>query len=145
MKHILFAMLLTAALPFAAAAQSDGEVYDRIEALHGDPIGFNNVYDQVKEALLAGDAATVAQFASYPLTVHANGEVYDVLEEQDLVDNFDRLVMLETRYAVANQEYRDLFVNSDGVMAAGGAVWFGAICEDSSCSSSYWTIISINN
>ena len=41
------------------------------------------------------DAATVAQFASYPLTVQANGEVYDILEAQDLVENFDRLVMQE--------------------------------------------------
>lgn len=143
--RVLVAVVLAVLLPIAAAAQSDGEVYDRIEALHGDPIGFNNVFDQVQAAMLAGDAAAVVQFASYPLTVQANGEVYDVLEEQDLVENFDRLVMQETRYAVANQEYADLFVNSDGVMAAGGALWFGAICEDDNCARSHWAIIAINN
>jgi hypothetical protein len=49
------------------------------------------------------------------------------------------------RSAVGRQQYQDLFVNSDGVMLANGAVWMGAVCEDSACETSHWAIIAINN
>lgn len=38
-----------------------------------------------------------------------------------------------------------LFVNSDGVMLADGAVWMSGICDNDDCSSSHWAVTSINN
>ena len=93
----------------------------------------------------SGDAETVAGLAEYPLTVKANGETYDVENAEDFVENFDDLVTPETRRAVGHQQYQDLFVNSDGVMLANGAVWIGAVCDDNACEESHWAIIAINN
>lgn len=144
---MLFAALLAAANAIAlpAAAQSTDEVHSRIEALHGDADGFDKTFEQLTQPMGSGDAETVARLGSYPLRVEANSEVYDVLEAQDLVENFDRLVMSETQARVANQDYADLFVNSDGVMFADGALWMTLICEDDSCASSSWAITAINN
>ncbi|HEX2257020.1 MAG TPA: hypothetical protein VHG92_10055 [Afifellaceae bacterium] len=89
-----WAIVAVLALP-QAAAQSDADVEAQIEALHGDSGGFNEALQLLQEAMRFGDPVTVAQLAAYPLTVEANGEVYDVLEEQDLVDNFDFLVSFE--------------------------------------------------
>ncbi|WP_221139744.1 hypothetical protein [Rhizobium sp. NZLR10] len=126
-------------------AQSDSDVYNRIEALHGDAAGFDRPLRQLVQAMRSGDAETIAGLAEYPLTVKADGESYDVESAEDFIDNFGDLVTPETRSAVGRQQYQDLFVNSDGVMLANGAVWMGAVCEDSACEASHWAIIAINN
>lgn len=142
------AILLTAALmlmPMSAAAQSDEEVFNRIESLHGNAGDLAEPLLSLVEAMGNGDAATIAALSEYPLRVAANGESYDIQNADDFIENFDALVTEETREAVANQQYDQLFVNSDGVMLAGGAVWMSGICDNDDCSSSHWAVISINN
>ncbi len=92
-----------------------------------------------------GDAETIAGLAEYPLSVKADGETYDVENAEDFIENFDDLVTPETRRAAGHQQYEDLFVSSEGVMLANGAVWMGAVCDDNACEESHWAIIAINN
>ncbi|MEC5290504.1 hypothetical protein VSX64_06240 [Aurantimonas sp. C2-6-R+9] len=129
----------------SAMAQSAEDVLSQIEALHGDADGFSAAFDVLQQAMADGDAATVAEFGSYPLTVRANGEVYDVLEAQDLIDNFDSLIAPDTQTRVANQDVGDLMVNSEGVMIGAGELWLSAVCDDNACNSARWRIIAINN
>lgn len=148
MSRLAAALLLLGAILLggsSALAQSDSDVYNRIEELHGGAAGFDRPLRQLVKAMRSGEAQTIAGLAEYPLTVKANGESYDVESAKDFIDNFDDLVTPETRRAVGRQQYEDLFVNSDGVMLAGGAVWMGAICEDNACEASHWAIIAINN
>ncbi|WP_232845664.1 hypothetical protein [Aurantimonas marina] len=116
-------------------SQSAEDVLGQIESLHGDADGFSAAFDVLRQAMADGDAATVAEFGSDPLTVRANGEVYDVLEAQDLIDNFDSLIAPDTQQLVANQDLADLMVNSDGVMFGAGELWLSAVCDDDACSS----------
>ncbi|OAV52303.1 hypothetical protein A6U98_26200 [Rhizobium sp. WYCCWR10014] len=129
----------------SALAQSDSDVYNRIEELHGDAAGFDRPLRQLVKAMRSDEAETIAGLGEYPLTVKANNETYDVKNAEDFIDNFDDLVTPQTRRAVGRQQYKDLFVNSDGVMLAGGAVWMGAVCDDNACEASHWAIIAINN
>ncbi|MBX5089566.1 hypothetical protein [Rhizobium lentis] len=138
-------LLATAPLTDRAFAQSENEVYNRIEELHGDAAGFDRPLRQLVQAMRTGDAETIAGLAEYPLTVKANGETYDVNNAEDFIENFADLVTTETRRAVGRQQYEDLFVSSDGVMLANGAVWMGAVCEDNACEDSHWAIIAVNN
>ncbi|MBB2753554.1 UNVERIFIED_ORG: hypothetical protein GGI57_004276 [Rhizobium aethiopicum] len=145
---LLFAGAIVLGAPLLSAgafAQSENEVYNRIEELHGDAAGFDRPLRQLVVAMRSGDAETIAGLAEYPLTVKANGETYDVENAEDFVENFDDLVTPETRRAVGHQQYEGLFVNSDGVMLANGAVWMGAVCDDNACQESHWAIIAINN
>ncbi|NKK76079.1 hypothetical protein GFL51_00965 [Rhizobium leguminosarum bv. viciae] len=147
MSRLSAALLLLGAILLggsSALAQSDSDVYNRIEELHGGAAGFDRPLRQLVKAMRSGEAETIAGLAEYPLTVKVNGESYDVESAVDFIDNFDDLVTPETRRAVGRQQYEDLFVNSDGVMLAGGAVWIGAICEDNACEASHWAIIAIN-
>lgn len=139
----LLGATLLAATPIFA--QSDSDVYNKIEELHGDAAGFDKPLRELVLAMRSSDAETIAGLAEYPLTVKANGETYDVENAEDFVENFDDLVTPATRRAVGRQQYGDLFVNSDGVMLAGGTVWMGAICEDDACEASHWAITAINN
>lgn len=143
---LLAGAMLLATAPFTGrAAAQDSEVYDRIEELHGDAAGFDRPLRQLVLAMRSGDAETIAGLAEYPLSVKANGETYDVENAEDFVENFDDLVTPETRRDVGRQQYQDLFVSSEGVMLANGAVWMGAVCDDNACDESHWAIIAINN
>jgi hypothetical protein len=142
------ALLLSATLafsPIAAAAQSDEEVHNRIESLHGNAGDLSEPLLSLVEAMGNSDAATIAGLAEYPLRVAANGESYEIQSADDFIENFDTLVTQDTRDAVAGQTYGQLFVNSDGVMLADGAVWMSNVCDNGDCSSSHWAVIAINN
>jgi hypothetical protein len=138
-----FALAMITAAP--AFAQSEEDIYNSIESIHGDADGFFELFSTIQQAMQYGDSVTIAANASYPLLVNANGESYDILEESDLIDNYNALVSAETQDAVANQDVDDLIVNSDGVGLGNGAMWISNLCVDDACSDTYWAIISINS
>lgn len=127
------------------AAESEEDVYARIESIHGNADGFFEVFSLLQDAVMFGDPVTWGQYAFFPLVVNANGETYDVLEEQDLANNFDMLVSSDTQQAFLNQDVADLIVTSEGVGVGNGAVWISNVCLDDDCAATQWGIIAINN
>lgn len=147
MRHgfFAFAFAATLALTGPVLAQSEEDVLDSIESIHGDVDGFNEAFALLQDAFLFDDPTSIADLGFYPLAINANGETYDVLEAQDLVDNFDSLLTEETQDALAGQDYADLIVTSEGVGLANGALWMTNICLDDDCAETEWGILSINN
>lgn len=143
MLRIAAIALLAASVAMPALA-SEEEVYASIESIHGDADGFFEVFAAVQEAAVSSPL-DIAGYGFYPLTVNANGETYDVIDEQDFVDNFDALVMPETLDAIAAQDVEDLIVTSEGVGLGNGAMWITNVCLDDSCNNTQWGILSINN
>ncbi|SFV29972.1 hypothetical protein SAMN05216456_0884 [Devosia crocina] len=143
MLRTLASALLTLALLVPASA-SEEEVYISIENIHGDADGFFDVFSGVQDAAMF-NPIDIAGYGLYPMTINANGEVYDILEEQDLIDNFDTLVYPETIDAILGQDVDDLIVTSEGVGLANGALWITNICLDDACSETQWGVFSINN
>lgn len=147
MRRIALALFALALASFAvpAYAQSDEDVLIQIETMHGQSEAFSWAFNALRESFYSGDAGTLADLAVYPLTVEANGEVYDLASAQDLIDNAQSLITPETAEALANQTYADLIINSDGVGLANGALWMALICTDDACSDSYWAVTRISN
>ena len=146
LTSIVAAAFSLALLAAPALAQSEEDVMSQIESIHGDSEAFGEAFGQLQDGFLFGDlAVTVANMAFYPLTVRANGEVYDVLEAQDVIDNFDTLLTIETQEALASQDFADLIVTSEGVGFANGALWMTNVCLDDACAETQWGILSINN
>jgi hypothetical protein len=141
----LLATALLTSMSLPALAQSEEDVHASIEAIHGNADGFFEVFSLLQDAVMFGDPVTWGQYAFFPLVVNANGETYDVLEEQDLVDNFDMLVMSETLQAFLEQDVADLIVTDEGVGIGDGVVWISNVCLDDACSQTQWGIIAINN
>jgi hypothetical protein len=131
--------------PSVAQAQTEEDIYDSIEDIHGDADGFFEVFSLLQEAVTLGDAETFAQYALFPIMVRANGEMYEVREAQDLLDNFDSLVTAETLDAIRDQDTADLIVTDDGVGVGNGALWITNICLDDDCTETRWGILTINN
>ncbi|MGV8955451.1 MAG: hypothetical protein ACOH2M_30430 [Cypionkella sp.] len=148
MRLVRFALALAALIACAApaAAQvSTDEMRAQIEQLHGFSAEFATAFDEITAAMRYGDPVTVADYGAYPLELAANGELYDLLAAQDLVDNWDSLLLPQTTQAIADQDYGDLIVTSDGVGFANGAMWMNFVCDDNSCSSGNWRITRITN
>ncbi|WP_108398763.1 hypothetical protein [Devosia submarina] len=145
----LSSLALVALAPIALAtpvwAQSEEDILAKIEELHGLSEEFGEAFGQLQDAFLFDDPSGLASLGEYPLPVEANGEAYDLLEAQDLIDNFNALLTAETQAALASQDFDDLIVTSDGVGLADGAVWMNVVCADDACESGYWAITSINN
>lgn len=139
------ALVLALSMPVVAWAQSDQDVIDNIDSIHGDADGFLDLLGILQDAATYGDPVTFGQYGLFPMTVNANGESYDILDEQDLVDNFDTLVMPDTLQAIIDQQVSDLIVTSEGVGLGNGALWITNICLDDTCADTQWGILSINN
>jgi hypothetical protein len=120
------------------------EIYADIEAIHGDADGFFDVFAAIQDAVMF-NPVDITGYAIYPLTINANGETYDILEEQDFIDNFDSLILPETLEAIGSQDVDDLIVTSEGVGLANGAMWITNVCLDDACGETQWGILSINN
>ena len=142
LRHVAPALLaLALAMP---AMASEEDVYANIEAIHGDADGFFEIFAGVQDATMF-NPVDITGFAFYPLTINANGETYDVLDEQDFIDNFDSLILPETLEAIGSQDVDDLIVTDEGIGISNGAMWFTNICLDDACTQTQWGILSINN
>lgn len=145
LNALIAATLAVAVLTAPVHAQSEEDVIAQIETIHGDFEGFSEAFARMQDAFLFGDPTTIADMGSYPLVVSANGEVYDILEPQDLVDNFDTLLTQDTIDGLSSQDFADLIVTSEGVGFANGALWMSNLCYDDACNKTAWAIIAINN
>ncbi|MEO5807466.1 hypothetical protein [Devosia sp.] len=138
-------LVLAATLIAPALAASEEEVMDQIENLQGDSVGFGEFFGKLQDAFLLDDHASFADLVAFPITIHANGETYDVDTADTFTENFDSLLAPQTQEAIRSQDFKDLFVNAEGVMIADGAVWMSNICDNDACSKTYWAVTAINN
>lgn len=122
-------------LAFSPGHADEASVDQRIESLLGDAPDYKELFYAFKVALEEGKSDIVVSLVNYPITVNIDGEEATYASEQELLDDYDTVFTETIVEAVSNQEYGDLFVNSEGVMIGNGEVWISGICEDSACNS----------
>ncbi len=132
-----FASVLTAAaLLISGPSHADeASVDQQIETLLGDAADYKELFYAFKVAVEEGKSDIVVSLATYPLTVTIEGEEATYGSEQELLDAYDSVFTEAIVEAISNQDYGDLFVNSEGVMIGNGEVWISGICEDTACTS----------
>lgn len=126
-----------------ALAQTVEETNARLDQVFGEHGSFGEVFDILNAAVEAGDAATVASLAKYPLRVATNGEEYEIDTEQTFIDNYDTIITPAIKDVIVYQDFALLFVNQDGVMYDDGDVWVSPICIDDQCARYRWLITTI--
>ncbi len=132
---LLMAAFAAGLLTTQPVVADEASVDQQIEALLGDAADYKELFYAFKVALEEGKSDIVASLVNYPITVTIDGEQATYSSEQELLDAYDSVFTETIVEAVSNQEYGDLFVNSEGVMIGNGEVWISGICEDSACSS----------
>ena len=134
MKTWLAAATVALALIAAPAlAQTDEDVTAAINANFGDAAPFVEAFDAIQAAVEAGDAETFASWISYPFRVTVDGEAYVFEGEDGVIDHYESMMTDEIKTAILDQQYKNLFVNAEGVMFGDGQLWLSAICQNEPC------------
>jgi hypothetical protein len=146
MKSWFVAAVLSFALGASPVlAQTDADVTAAITTNFGDAAPFAEAFDAIREAVAADDAEAFASWISYPFAVTVDGEDYLLASADAVVDHYESMMTDEIRTAILEQQYKDLFVNAEGVMFGNGQLWLSAVCPDESCASFDVRIITVQN
>jgi hypothetical protein len=140
---LVAAIVVVLGVDSPAMAQTVEETNARLDQVFGEHESFGEVFDILFRAVEAGDAATVASLAKYPLRVATNGEEYEIDSEQTFIDNYDTIITPSIKDVIVSQDFALLFVNQDGVMYGDGDVWISPICIDDACERSRWLIVTV--
>lgn len=143
MIGLVTAIVLALGADSPAMAQTVEETNARLDQVFGEHESFGEVFDILFRAVEAGDKATVASLAKYPLRVATNGEEYEIDSETTFIENYDTIITPTIADTILSQDFALLFVNQDGVMYGDGDVWVASICIDDGCARYRWLIIAI--
>lgn len=61
---------------------------------------------------------------SYPIQIKFDNSIHDINNENDFLDNYDKIVNNQVKDAILNNQLDDLFCNYHGVSIGNGIVWF---------------------
>lgn len=143
---ISFAAALFAVVMLSSPMRADeASVDQQIENLLGPASDYKELFYAFKVALEEGKSDIVVSLVNYPITVRIDGSEETYSSEDELLAAYDDVFTDAIREAVANQDYGDLFVNSEGVMIGNGQVWITGICDDSACTTALPRIMTIQS
>ncbi len=126
-------------------AQTVADVNASIETVLGDSARYGEAFEAIQAAVEAGEAAVVADWVSYPITVREGGDEVTIEGPEDFIAQYDQIVTDAISQVVVSQNYQDLFVNADGVMFGNGEVWLNGICKDDACADFDVKIVTIQS
>ncbi len=134
MKIRLAAAALVLALTGAPAmAQTDADVTGAIETNFGDAAPFIEAFDAIQAAVADDDAETFAEWVNYPFAVTVDGEDYSFEGPEGVIEHYQSMMTDEIKAVIVGQQYKDLFVNAEGVMFGDGQLWLNGICQTETC------------
>ena len=143
--RVLVPVAVSLLLAAPAFAQTAAAVNAAIDNLLGPHAAYEEAFHAIQFAIAEGDAAGVAAWVSYPITVSAEGEDVVIGDEAQFVARYDSFMTDDIVEAVATQAYEDLFVNADGGMFGNGEVWLNGVCKTESCSEVDVRIVTIQS
>ena len=88
----------------------------------------------------AGDKKSIAKLICFPIRVELNGEKTSIVDEEEFISNYNKIVNKEWKSAIQNAKVDEMFYNYMGYSLGDGKIWFSTqIGKDG-----YW-IYAINN
>ncbi|MGD8712358.1 MAG: hypothetical protein PVG50_05920 [Thiohalophilus sp.] len=81
-------------------------------------------FQKIKSAFEKNDQQWLASNTLYPLTIRRAGKVTVIANKRDFFNHYSIIVNVMIKKAVRCQSFYNLFINSNGIMIGGGAVWF---------------------
>lgn len=145
LKLLPIVVALSAFMAVPAAAQTVNEVNASIDMVLGEHAAYEAAFEAIQAAVVANDAAAVAEWIAYPFDVTVDGEQYSFDGPDGFIEHYERIVTDEVKAAVVDQKYEDLFVSADGVMFGDGQMWLNGICIEEACSDFEVKIIAIQS
>lgn len=79
---------------------------------------------EVQAAVRADDKGAFAALIQYPLHVHEGNGGYEIPNRAEMIRKYPLIFTADSKRAILLQTPECLFGNGQGVMAAGGRIWF---------------------
>lgn len=105
----------------------------------------NHFLDSLKKAVESDDKAYLSDVAQYPLRYFESKKRGSVRGPAQFSKKYKVIFTDKIKRAIENQQYQDLFVNSEGIMLGNGEVWISGIVENTTPPKTDIKIIAINN
>ncbi|MGF9907781.1 hypothetical protein [Brevibacillus porteri] len=86
---------------------------------------FEAFFGKLQEAVKKNDKTEVAKHIRYPLRVNKDGKSHFIRDEQQFLEEYDRIMTEKVKEAFLQQKVTDAFVNDQGVMVGNGEMWLG--------------------
>lgn len=90
-----------------------------------NPAAFEAFFAKLQDAVKKDDAKEVAKYVRYPLRVNKDGKSRFIQDEQQFLEEYDRIITGKVKEALLHQKIADAFVNDQGVMVGNGEMWLG--------------------
>lgn len=128
-----------------AIAQTGAEVDAAVTADLGDAAPYHIAFDAIHAAVADDDAAALAAWVSFPITVTVGGKELTINDAEQFATEYDTIITGDIKDAILKQKWEELFVNADGIMYGNGQVWLNGICKDEACASFDVRVITIQS
>ncbi len=88
-----------------------------------DPLQFKQFLKYLKVLVKNNNRNEIARFIDYPV-LQAKRTTRNIKNENDFVNNYDKLFNEKVKSALENQKLNQIFRNYQGAMVGGGQLWF---------------------
>jgi hypothetical protein len=106
-----------------------------------NPKAFEDFYQGLQLSVAKGDAKSVADHVTYPISATIQGKKITIATKQQFIDSYQQIMIDKVKQALLNQKVEDTFVNYKGVMVGNGQIWMNVSTSDPH----QFFIIGINN
>ncbi|SMG59953.1 hypothetical protein [Cedecea sp. NFIX57] len=146
LKHLGTSVLLAAMVCWSSlsTAASEQEVNARLDQLFNTHQEYHNFLDNLQTQLISENKVEVAKLVSYPIDINIDSKKVKIKTPQQLIKLYGSIFTPALVKTVNTQQYKDLFINAQGVMIGNGQIWFSAVCGDNQCKKSTVLITAIN-
>ncbi|NNJ73026.1 MAG: hypothetical protein HKP09_07575 [Enterobacterales bacterium] len=127
-----FALLILLAVSFITIADDNISMIEKLsEYFHTDGKQYESFFYAIQDAIQSENKKALAKLNLYPIRVNFNeGTVY-YNDENDFIENYDKIVIEDMKARVKAQKFSELFYNYAGLHIGYGDIWFSEICGDS--------------
>lgn len=118
----------------------------RVKEVAGlQPDDVKSFLESLKKSVEAEDKVYLSNVARYPLRYFENKKRKSVNGPAQFVKKYKAIFTDKVKHTIENQQYQDLFVDSEGIMLGNGEVWISGIVEKTTPPKTLIKIIAVNN
>lgn len=108
-----------------ATSRRKGEGRYSVAGARDDSL-INQSAKDFRRAVRSNDKEKVASQISYPINVIIDGRGRRIKDENELIENYDKIFSISFRKRIEESVPHNMFVKYSGIMLGSGEIWFGA-------------------
>ncbi|HBN85272.1 MAG TPA: hypothetical protein DDZ89_15680, partial [Clostridiales bacterium] len=109
-------------------SETSNEVENRYDIAGFDSASeFEGTFHYLQEQVQLDHREIVAEYIAYPIQVNMDGSRVNIENEDEFVNNYNKIFTEAVKKAFLEQDVKETFVNYKGVMVGNGELWFNML------------------